>query len=49
MGFIKGASAHWWNHLHNQHHAKPNVVRTLYKNKIIKLCTINFMLDWKRS
>jgi len=24
MNFIKGASADWWNHLHYQHHAKPN-------------------------
>jgi fatty acid desaturase len=30
MGFIKGASSQWWNHLHNQHHAKPNVVSILY-------------------
>ena len=26
MGFIKGASAEWWSHMHNQHHAKPNIV-----------------------
>ncbi|XP_076458631.1 acyl-CoA 6-desaturase-like [Babylonia areolata] len=26
MGFIKGASPHWWNHMHFQHHAKPNVM-----------------------
>ncbi|KAL5005717.1 hypothetical protein ScPMuIL_016875 [Solemya velum] len=26
VGFIKGASPHWWNHMHNQHHAKPNVI-----------------------
>jgi len=26
MGFIKGASPHWWNHMHYQHHAKPNVM-----------------------
>ncbi|KAK6165628.1 hypothetical protein SNE40_022520 [Patella caerulea] len=26
MGFIKGASAKWWNHMHYQHHAKPNVM-----------------------
>ena len=26
MCFTKGASVHWWNHLHYQHHAKPNVV-----------------------
>jgi fatty acid desaturase len=25
--FVKGASGAWWNHVHNQHHAKPNVVR----------------------
>lgn len=26
MSFMKGASAHWWNHLHYQHHAKPNIM-----------------------
>lgn len=26
MGFIKGTSAHWWNHMHYQHHAKPNII-----------------------
>lgn len=26
MCFIKGAGANWWNHLHYQHHAKPNVM-----------------------
>ncbi|XP_060566805.1 acyl-CoA 6-desaturase-like [Ruditapes philippinarum] len=26
MGCIKGASAHWWNHMHYQHHAKPNII-----------------------
>ncbi|XP_021370917.1 fatty acid desaturase 2-like [Mizuhopecten yessoensis] len=26
MGMVKGASPHWWNHLHFQHHAKPNVI-----------------------
>ncbi|CAF1224300.1 unnamed protein product [Rotaria sordida] len=26
MGFIKGASPDWWNHMHFQHHAKPNVI-----------------------
>lgn len=26
MGFTKGASASWWNHMHYQHHAKPNVI-----------------------
>ncbi|XP_055959083.1 acyl-CoA 6-desaturase [Patella vulgata] len=26
MGFMKGASAKWWNHMHFQHHAKPNVL-----------------------
>nr|KAG5714734.1 hypothetical protein BaRGS_000222 [Batillaria attramentaria] len=26
MGFIKGASPDWWNHMHYQHHAKPNVM-----------------------
>jgi len=26
MNLIKGASTSWWQHLHNQHHAKPNVI-----------------------
>lgn len=26
VGFMKGASASWWNHMHYQHHAKPNVI-----------------------
>ncbi|XP_011414050.2 acyl-CoA 6-desaturase isoform X2 [Magallana gigas] len=26
MGFTKGASPSWWNHMHYQHHAKPNVM-----------------------
>lgn len=26
FGIIKGASPKWWNHLHYQHHAKPNVM-----------------------
>jgi fatty acid desaturase len=26
LGVIKGASADWWNYMHNQHHAKPNVL-----------------------
>jgi fatty acid desaturase len=26
IGLIKGASSSWWIHLHNQHHAKPNVI-----------------------
>ncbi|BFZ15351.1 hypothetical protein BsWGS_18390 [Bradybaena similaris] len=26
MGVIKGASPSWWNHMHYQHHAKPNVM-----------------------
>lgn len=25
MSFIQGASAHWWNYQHFQHHSKPNV------------------------
>nr|XP_033784316.1 acyl-CoA (8-3)-desaturase isoform X1 [Geotrypetes seraphini] len=27
IGHLKGAPASWWNHLHFQHHAKPNCVR----------------------
>ncbi|XP_022102788.1 fatty acid desaturase 2-like isoform X2 [Acanthaster planci] len=26
MGLLKGASKNWWNHMHYQHHAKPNVM-----------------------
>ena len=26
LGVVKGASADWWNYMHNQHHAKPNVL-----------------------
>lgn len=26
MNQIKGAASDWWNHLHYQHHAKPNVM-----------------------
>jgi acyl-CoA 6-desaturase (Delta-6 desaturase) len=26
LGTVKGASASWWNFMHNQHHAKPNVM-----------------------
>nr|ARR97144.1 delta-5 fatty acid desaturase 2 protein [Haliotis discus discus] len=26
MGVTKGASPQWWNHMHYQHHAKPNVM-----------------------
>ena len=26
---FQGASCDWWNHMHNQHHSKPNVVRQL--------------------
>jgi fatty acid desaturase 2 (delta-6 desaturase) len=26
VGLIKGASPEWWCHMHNQHHAKPNVI-----------------------
>lgn len=28
LGLIKGASAEWWTYMHNQHHAKPNVIDT---------------------
>ena len=26
LGIIKGGSPEWWSHMHNQHHAKPNVI-----------------------
>ncbi|XP_059174716.1 acyl-CoA 6-desaturase-like isoform X2 [Physella acuta] len=27
IGFMKGASSHWWNFRHFQHHAKPNLIK----------------------
>ncbi|XP_041374724.1 acyl-CoA 6-desaturase-like [Gigantopelta aegis] len=27
INILKGASSHWWNFRHNQHHAKPNTIR----------------------
>ncbi|NXX84254.1 FADS1 desaturase, partial [Urocolius indicus] len=27
LSLLKGAPPSWWNHLHNQHHAKPNCFR----------------------
>ncbi|KAL5005706.1 hypothetical protein ScPMuIL_016864 [Solemya velum] len=27
IGQLKGAASHWWNFRHNQHHAKPNVLK----------------------
>nr|WPC85594.1 front-end fatty acid desaturase group B [Hediste diversicolor] len=27
MGFMKGASKHWWNFRHNRHHAKTNIYK----------------------
>ncbi|NXS58488.1 FADS1 desaturase, partial [Brachypteracias leptosomus] len=27
INILKGLPASWWNHLHNQHHAKPNCFR----------------------
>ncbi|KAK7506272.1 hypothetical protein BaRGS_00002384 [Batillaria attramentaria] len=27
IGFLKGASSHWWNFRHFQHHAKPNKIK----------------------
>ncbi|XP_069108209.1 acyl-CoA 6-desaturase-like [Argopecten irradians] len=27
MGIVKGISPSWWNYLHFQHHAKPNVIK----------------------
>lgn len=26
IGLTKGASADWWNHMHFQHHSKPNII-----------------------
>lgn len=26
IGIMKGTSANWWNHMHYQHHAKPNII-----------------------
>ncbi|KAK6165233.1 hypothetical protein SNE40_022196 [Patella caerulea] len=27
IGIMKGASSHWWNFRHFQHHAKPNIIK----------------------
>jgi len=27
VGFLKGASSSWWQHRHNRHHAKTNVIK----------------------
>ena len=27
--YFQGAGSDWWKHLHYQHHAKPNVVRSI--------------------
>lgn len=37
MNLMKGASTSWWKHLHNQHHAKPNVIN---KDPDVKLDTV---------
>ena len=26
IDLLQGASADWWNHMHFQHHSKPNVI-----------------------
>ena len=31
--WLQGGSANWWNHLHNQHHSKPNVVSSRNRSK----------------
>ncbi|VDO61320.1 unnamed protein product [Schistosoma curassoni] len=37
LGLTKGASCHWWNHMHSQHHAKPNVVSYILSQKLLQL------------
>ena len=47
--FCKGASPSWWNHMHYQHHAKPNVVCILFASVADRMLIIhhndNFYTD----
>lgn len=46
IGHLKGAPASWWNHLHFQHHAKPNCFR---KDPDINMHPLLFALGKKLS
>ncbi|KAG9475702.1 hypothetical protein GDO78_003878 [Eleutherodactylus coqui] len=46
IGQLKGAPASWWNHLHFQHHAKPNCFR---KDPDINMHPLFFALGKKLS
>ncbi|KAK2165373.1 hypothetical protein LSH36_51g03067 [Paralvinella palmiformis] len=48
---IKGASAHWWNYRHNNHHAKPNVLAKDPDVKFIPLFLLGKTLPvkWGRA
>ncbi|XP_005988035.1 acyl-CoA (8-3)-desaturase [Latimeria chalumnae] len=46
IGHLKGAPASWWNHLHFQHHAKPNCFR---KDPDINMHPLFFALGKKLS
>ncbi|OCT83894.1 acyl-CoA (8-3)-desaturase [Xenopus laevis] len=46
IGQLKGAPASWWNHLHFQHHAKPNCFR---KDPDINMHPLLFALGKKLS
>ncbi|KAG9333480.1 hypothetical protein JZ751_011549 [Albula glossodonta] len=46
IGHLKGAPASWWNHLHFQHHAKPNCYR---KDPDVNLHPLPFTLGTNLS
>ncbi|XP_048341073.1 acyl-CoA (8-3)-desaturase-like isoform X2 [Sphaerodactylus townsendi] len=46
MGTLQGGPASWWNHMHNQHHAKPNCYR---KDPDLNMHPLLFSLGKKLS
>ncbi|XP_064598122.1 acyl-CoA 6-desaturase-like [Liolophura sinensis] len=49
MGFIKGASRQWWNHMHYQHHAKPNVMDKDPDVRIDKLFVVGDVMPVEKA
>lgn len=41
---MKAVSTTWWNHLHYQHHSKPNVVSN--ENSLLLLCCASCILQF---
>ncbi|XP_054997015.1 acyl-CoA 6-desaturase [Sorex araneus] len=44
IGHLKGASAHWWNHRHFQHHAKPNIFQ---KDPDVNMLHVFLLGEWQ--